>query len=70
MNAESNWRVKTLLIGALIGALTGVGAAYLLVQRAERQGEVPRLDAGEGVKLGMRILGVLRHVAQLGEGSG
>jgi hypothetical protein len=63
-----NWKTKTLLIGAVLGALTGLGAAYMLVQRAEKEETNPRVSAGEGVKIGLMLLGVLRQVAQLGEG--
>ena len=65
--ANENWKAKTLLVGAVLGALTGIGAAYLLVQRAEKEASRPEISAGEGVKLGLLLLGVLRQVAQLGE---
>jgi hypothetical protein len=60
------WKWKTLTIGAVIGALAGLTAAYLLIQRAENEGETPKLSAGEGVKLGALVLGLLRQVSQLG----
>lgn len=63
-----NWKPKVLIIGALIGALTGLGAAFLLVQRAEKQGIKPSLGAREGISLGMLVFGLLRQVAQLGGG--
>jgi hypothetical protein len=63
-----NWKPKALLIGALVGAAVGVGATYLFVQNAEREGSTPSISAGEGVKLGLLILGLLRSVAVLGEG--
>lgn len=66
MTDENSWRGRTLLLGALIGALTGLGAAYVLVRRAEEQGEPPRLGAGEGVRLGMGVLGLLRMISGLG----
>jgi len=58
---------RTLLIGALAGALVGLGAAYLLLQRAEREHKPLKMSAGEGVKLGVLVFGLLRQVAQLGE---
>ncbi len=64
---NTNWKTQVMVLGALLGALTGVGAAYLLVQRAEREGTTPSLSAGEGVKLGVLVFGLLRQVAQLGE---
>ena len=64
----ASWKFKTLLLGVVVGALVGAGAAYLIIQRAERQEGEVRLTAGEGVKLGLLVFGLLRQVAQLGEG--
>lgn len=61
------WTPKVLLISALLGALVGVSAAYLLIQNAERKGKTPEISAGEGVKLGLLILGLLRSIASLKE---
>jgi hypothetical protein len=66
MGEENNWRGRTLMLGALLGALAGLGAAYVLVRRAEEQGEPPRLGAGEGVRLGMGVLGLLRMISGFG----
>lgn len=57
---------KVLLIGALLGAAVGLGAAYLLIQRAEREGESLNIGAGEAVKLGVMVFGLLRSISQLG----
>jgi hypothetical protein len=65
--AGENWKTKTLLAGALLGALVGAGAAYLLVQRADREEGEMRFTPGEGVKLGLLVFGLLRQVALLGE---
>lgn len=65
---ESNWKAKALFVGALVGALVGLGSAYLLVQRAESQDGEMRMGTGEGIKLGLLVLGLLRQVSQLGEG--
>jgi hypothetical protein len=65
---EENWKPKLLIIGAVVGALTGLGAAFLLAQRAEKQGLKPSLGTKEGISLGMLVFGLLRQVAQLGGG--
>jgi hypothetical protein len=69
MNMDSNesWKSRTIVIGIALGALAGLGAAYMLVQRAEREGKSPEMTPGEGVKLGLLVLGALRQIAQLGE---
>jgi hypothetical protein len=68
MDVDENWKVKTLLLGGLIGTLTGLGAAYLLIRQAERAGEMPKLGAREGAKLGVGLLSILRQLGELGEG--
>jgi hypothetical protein len=67
MDEQGNWKLRALLFGGLIGALTGVGAALLLVQRAEREGGRPQVGTGEGIRLGLLLLGLLRQVGELVE---
>mgnify|MGYP006971760511 CR=1 FL=1 len=56
---------KVLVAGAIIGALTGVGTAYLLTKNAEREGEELAISTGQGLKLGLLILGMLRQILKL-----
>lgn len=65
MNLKENWKLRTIIIGAVFGALTGAGAAYILVYRAEQQNARPKLTPGEGVKLGLGVFGLLRLVSGL-----
>lgn len=58
---------RILLFGALIGAFTGLAAALMLQRRAERTGTEISLSAGEGIQLGVMVLGLLRAVAALGD---
>jgi gas vesicle protein len=58
---------RTLLFGALIGALTGLVAAMLLQRRAEKTGTEISLSAGQGIQLGVMILGLLRAISSLGD---
>jgi len=58
---------RTLLFGALIGAFTGLIAAMLLNRRAEQTGTELTLSTGEGMKLGVMVLGLLRAIASLGD---
>ena len=55
-----------ILLGAIIGAITGAGAGYLLSQRIEK-GEELQLTAGDGIKLGGSIITLLRQVSSLGK---
>lgn len=64
---DTSWSTQVMVVGAVVGALTGLGAAYLLIQRARRSGEAPNLNASEGLRLGLLVFGLLRQVSTLGE---
>ena len=71
MGQETNgtdWRTKALVVGGAFGLLAGLGAAYLYVQSMERSGERASFKMGDGVKIGLLVLGLLRSVGQLGDG--
>lgn len=58
---------RVLLVGTLIGAATGLVAALMLQRRAERTGTEISLSAGEGIQLGVMVMGLLRAVASLAD---
>lgn len=58
-------KARILFLGGCLGAVTGMGVAYLLAQRAERQGGEVRLSSGESLRLGLLLLGMLRQVSDL-----
>ena len=60
-------RNRTLLLGTLVGAATGLIAAMLLNRRAEESGNELALTTGDGMKLGVMLIGLLRSIATLGE---
>ena len=60
-------RGRTLLMGAVIGAITGMVAALLLNRRAVRSDRETALTTGEGLKLGVLLFGLLRAIASLGD---
>jgi hypothetical protein len=64
---DDTWKVRTLLIGAALGALTGLGAAFLLTKRAEQKGTRLAITPGKGVQLGVMLVGLLRSILMLGE---
>ena len=63
--ADESWKAKTIVIGGAFGAMIGVAAAYLIVQRAQNGEEHISFSVGKGVKLGVIIFTLLRQVAQL-----
>ncbi|OGO28570.1 MAG: hypothetical protein A2Z16_07530 [Chloroflexi bacterium RBG_16_54_18] len=62
-----SWKAKVIIVGGLLGTLVGVASAYLLIQNREEE-ESLQVTPGEGVKLGVLVLGLLRSIATLGEG--
>jgi gas vesicle protein len=58
---------RVLLFGALIGAATGLAAALILQRRAEKTGTDISLSTGEGIQLGVMIMGLLRAISSLGD---
>ena len=65
LTTTGDWKPRAIMIGIVIGALTGAAAAYLLVQRMESE-EGLEMTPGEGVKLGVSVFSFLRQVTQLG----
>ena len=66
MKKTDPWKKKTLLISAGVGLIAGIIAGLIFVQRAETNESRPKLTAGDGVMVGIGILGVLRAIADLG----
>lgn len=58
---------KLLLGGALLGALIGLVAAMLINRRAEKNESETAITAGEGIKLGVLVFGLLRAISSLGD---
>ena len=55
-----------IILGAVLGAITGAGAGYLLTKRIE-EGENLQLTAGDGIKIGGSIIAFLRQISTLGQ---
>ncbi|HOE71032.1 MAG TPA: hypothetical protein PLE10_02370 [Brevefilum sp.] len=63
---ENNWKAKTIITGVVIGAVAGVISAIVLIKKAEIDETTPKLTAGEGIQVGLGLLGLLRMIAGLG----
>ncbi|HNT55793.1 MAG TPA: hypothetical protein PKG95_13830 [Anaerolineaceae bacterium] len=64
METPTNWKTRTMIVGAILGSLAGLAAAYVLISRAEQENkEQAKLTAGDGVKVGLGLLGILRLLA-------
>jgi hypothetical protein len=64
---DDSWKLKSILIGGAIGALVGLGAAFLLTKRAEQKGQSLAITPVKGVQLGVMLAGLLRSILSLGE---
>jgi len=54
----------------VLGALTGLGAAYLFMQSQQRRGDdAPPVSGGTLVKVGLLVFGLLRSVGGLADGT-
>ena len=65
---DMDWRGKAFVVGGVLGALLGLGAAYIYVNAAEESGETPEMSPGTAVTIGLSLLALLRQVAAIGEG--
>jgi hypothetical protein len=63
---ELDWRIKALLIGGAVGALAGVGAAYLYIRNIEEAGEQPQMATRDALQLGVALVALVRQVASMG----
>ena len=58
--------MRFVFLGAILGALTGAGAGFILARRLE-EGEEIQLTAGDGIKLGGSLIAFLKQISSLGK---
>jgi len=67
-----NLRTRVMIVGGVLGALFGVGAAYLYLQsnpvEVDEKGRerLPPVQAGKAITAGLGAMTVLKQVAGLG----
>lgn len=68
-----NLKTRIMVIGGVVGALLGVGAAYLYVQSAgiqvdeEGNERLPAVQPTKALTLGLAVMTILRQIAGLGQ---
>ncbi len=68
MELDNNWKTKTYIIGAVAGALVGLGTAFLLARSSdERLGGPPEVTTMDALKVGVAVIGLVRGIAALGD---
>ena len=64
---NNSWKTKTYIIGAVAGALLGLGTAFLLARSSdERSGGPPEVTTMDALKVGVAVIGLVRGIASLG----
>lgn len=66
--SDGNWKRNFLLLGGLIGALIGLGGAYLMIREAEEEGVRPQIGASDGLRMGMTVMNLFRQIGKSGGG--
>lgn len=64
---EKKSKTKTMVLGTIIGAFAGAVSAYMLISRAEEENENLQFTAGEGIQVGLGLLGLMRLISGLGK---
>jgi hypothetical protein len=61
------WKNKALLMGAVLGALAGLGSALLYIRAVEDTGseEPKRIGTGEALRLGISAFSLIKQVSSL-----
>lgn len=65
--SNSNWKLQTLAGGAIIGAVAGLAAAFLLTRKAEKNETTVAVTPSDGIKIGLLVFGLLRAIGKLSE---
>lgn len=69
MTTNENWKTKTYIIGAVVGAAVGFGTAYLFARSAEERGngKPPQISTADVIKSAVGVIGIMRGIAALGD---
>lgn len=66
--ANENWKLKMLAVGAILGAAIGAGTAYLMARNAEEtQNGPPKISTTEALRIGISAVGLIRGIVALGD---
>jgi hypothetical protein len=68
LQGNENWKVTMLIVGALTGALVGLGTAYLMARSSEeKRGGPPTIKTTDALRIGISAIGLVRGIAALGD---
>jgi tetrahydromethanopterin S-methyltransferase subunit D len=66
VNFDLDWKTKAFIVGGVVGALAGVGAAYLYVRRIEESGDEPAMATKDVMTIGFSLVSLLKQIANIG----
>ena len=61
------WKNKSLLLGAVLGAMSGLGAALLYIRAVEDTGntEPNKIATGDAIKMVISVFGLIKQISSL-----
>ena len=67
---NEDWKRNLIIGGAILGAILGVGTAYLMIRTAEEDNSSgpPQINTRDLLKIGVNLIGTMRGIAALGSG--
>lgn len=63
---NKNWKTIVLVIGGIAGLATGLAAAAMVIRRQENTNGEFKMNSGEGFKIGMGIVNLLKQISDTG----
>lgn len=63
---ELDWKAKAIIVGGVVGALVGIGAAYLYIRNIEEAGHEPQLATKDALTIGVSLASLVKQIANLG----
>lgn len=64
MEENSRWKTLAYAIGGLAGLAAGLAAAFMFIRARENSDGEYKLTSGQGVKIGLGVVGFLRQLAE------
>ena len=66
VNFGLDWKTRVFIVGGAVGALVGVGAAYLYVRRIEESGDEPAMATKDAMSIGFSLVSLLKQISNIG----